>query len=605
VGLLVSTSCASNGGFPRLQCRWLEPSSKPHRCVNDVDSQINKITKLSVRVPHILRRGWVITPSRAPEVPEARLDVNDVYSTLRISPGKCGQVVTSSSLLNFSISERGGHKFLHVGKDGEGVLPAALRRRFAGDIEENILIRRCYEELYNELSADMLRRNTSDTSDAPCGGVITGVPGIGKSLFALYFMARFIQDTRFVDRRFAFEFARGKYCYFLPSAASGEYECYFITEADLVVASQEMDSVLILTDLREQSPPAIKGKYHYVFSSPDPSRYEGHIDGYAHRMYYMPVWSEEELTAVDPNKTAWMDMFTVFGGVPRRVLRNDERDKAGCFANLNKTIMGKGDDVLALLLNTGTADDINIFASYLIVHINPQRDETGRYQFRKGIKSFASTAICARIIARSSSALQNKLESLFRRGAVAAVRVLGAAIAGQVFESVMRSSSRLAGHDLVARCLSASRTHISVRIPKLASQLVKGFYDEEKLIVSPEVYYWYAESTCSGIDGFVVVYDEVKKKYDMIVAQTTFSKSREVNLLGLQRIWDGVAKDVTDSIGRIIMLFCTTKAPLPMKPRELANRKNVTSSKLLTLLDTSLVQCVVELKSFPVQSRKF
>jgi hypothetical protein len=446
-GLLVSTSCASNGGFPRLQCRWLVPSSKPGRYVNDIDSQINKITKLSVRVPRILRSAWATPTSRALEVPEVRVDVNDVYSTLRISLGNCGQVVnvTSSSLLNFSISEQGGHKFLHVGKDVEGVLPVALLRRFTGDMEEDILIRRCYEELYEELSADMLRYKISDSSAGLCGGLITGVPGIGKSLFALYFMARFISDTRFVDRRLAFEYARGKYCYFLPSAASGRYECYLLNASDLEISSQALKNVLILSDLCEKSPPAIKGKYHYIFSSPDPSRYYDHLSIYAQRMYYMPVWSEEELTAVDPNKTAWMDMFTIFGGVPRRVLCDVEADKEGYLSSLDEEIFTERNRFVTQLLRSGFVGTEDTLGSYVVYHLNPITDRSGGYNYRQAVGTFASREMCRRIICNSNFGLRNQLRRLFRLGAGAVDQVLGTAIASQIFESVCWDPSDLAG----------------------------------------------------------------------------------------------------------------------------------------------------------------
>jgi Cdc6-like AAA superfamily ATPase len=39
-----------------------------------------------------------------------------------------------------------------------------------------------------------------------CGGVVAGVRGTGKSLFAGYVMAHFVNDTRLKDRRIAFEY---------------------------------------------------------------------------------------------------------------------------------------------------------------------------------------------------------------------------------------------------------------------------------------------------------------------------------------------------------------------------------------------------------------
>jgi hypothetical protein len=181
MGLLDSTPCAGNSGLPGLSRRWLVPGIKMCSSASDGGSHIAKPT---VSYPRVRRPAWATTAWGARDVAEVGAKDGDVYSTLRASLGKRGALChgTGSSLLNFSVSERGGHKFLHVGKDTEGILPDVLHERFMGNVKEDILVRRCYEELYDELSADMLRCQVRDTSSvALCGGVITGISGIGKS----------------------------------------------------------------------------------------------------------------------------------------------------------------------------------------------------------------------------------------------------------------------------------------------------------------------------------------------------------------------------------------------------------------------------------------
>jgi hypothetical protein len=56
------------------------------------------------------------------------------------------------------------------------------------------------------MTKDMLPSNESDGIRNLHGGVVTGVPGIGKSVFALYFIACFVKDKRFEDKRFAYEY---------------------------------------------------------------------------------------------------------------------------------------------------------------------------------------------------------------------------------------------------------------------------------------------------------------------------------------------------------------------------------------------------------------
>ena len=69
-----------------------------------------------------------------------------------------------------------------------------------------ICVRQCYRELY-----DLASQNMIDLHDKFPVTLFTGVPGIGKSLFLLYFIVRFLNDERFVDKRFLLEFQSGEY----------------------------------------------------------------------------------------------------------------------------------------------------------------------------------------------------------------------------------------------------------------------------------------------------------------------------------------------------------------------------------------------------------
>ena len=70
-------------------------------------------------------------------------------------------------------------------------------------------IRNSYRRLYKIVSGTMLRTSRSTM-------LFTGVSGIGKSLFLLYFICRFLGDNRSPDKCFALEFNRGEYDYFEP-----------------------------------------------------------------------------------------------------------------------------------------------------------------------------------------------------------------------------------------------------------------------------------------------------------------------------------------------------------------------------------------------------
>ena len=109
--------------------------------------------------------------------------------------------------------------------------PFLLKNRF-GVAFPRIFVRGCYEELYELVTAEMLSpsRKTIDGLELKPSFLFTGVPGIGKSVFMIYFLCRYSTDNRFSDKRFATEFGKGKYCYYHPATEAGEY--YFSKEFD-------------------------------------------------------------------------------------------------------------------------------------------------------------------------------------------------------------------------------------------------------------------------------------------------------------------------------------------------------------------------------------
>lgn len=98
-------------------------------------------------------------------------------------------------------------------------IPNAISIRY-GDIPDRIYIRKCYEELYDLATNIMLRHEIDNKYSAI---LFTGVPGIGKSLFMIYFLWRHQNDKRFSDKRFAFEAKSGVYDYYEPTTNEDEY----------------------------------------------------------------------------------------------------------------------------------------------------------------------------------------------------------------------------------------------------------------------------------------------------------------------------------------------------------------------------------------------
>jgi hypothetical protein len=100
------------------------------------------------------------------------------------------------------------------------LLPDCFETRY-GNIPPVIYVRECYRSLYDTASASILIKQASAAT------LFTGVPGIGKSLFLVYFIYRFLHDERFEDKCFAVEFEKGKYELFRPTAnlEATEFSC--------------------------------------------------------------------------------------------------------------------------------------------------------------------------------------------------------------------------------------------------------------------------------------------------------------------------------------------------------------------------------------------
>ena len=164
-------------------------------------------------------------------------------------------------------------------------LPKFLASRYNG---LKIYVRECYRQLDETVSAGMLSNETCHSAT-----LFTGVPGIGKSLFLLYFIFRFLDDDRFNDKSFAVELKGDRIWYLVPVADATEFTCIL---RDRALA--HFIPNLLLCDIYDQFEPTLRARWTFVFSSLDPSRYKEIMKRYPKARYTMPTWSLEELVAV-------------------------------------------------------------------------------------------------------------------------------------------------------------------------------------------------------------------------------------------------------------------------------------------------------------------
>jgi hypothetical protein len=142
-------------------------------------------------------------------------------------------------------------------------LPESFRQRY-GQVPQYIFVRESYRTLYENVTDWMLRGSMEYGVT-----LFTGVPGIGKSLFLVYFIYRFLRDDNFPDKRFAVEFRQGVYVCFKPTADATEFSC---TRQD--GSYMQSKNFLLLCDINEAVEPVSRAKWTFIFSSPAPARYK-------------------------------------------------------------------------------------------------------------------------------------------------------------------------------------------------------------------------------------------------------------------------------------------------------------------------------------------
>jgi hypothetical protein len=310
---------------------------------------------------------------------------------------------------------------------------------------DKIYVRECYRDLY-ELAATGMLNLTSTYSVT----LFTGVPGIGKSLFLVYFIYRFLSDERFPDKRFALEFDRGEYNMFEPIGSAGN--TFKMTTLDAKCVHPK--DFLLLCDIIEPAQPKGIAKWTLIFSSPDPQRYKEMIKTSCARKFTMPTWSELELRFLAPNNKDWFDAFCTFGGVPRHVFPGPIGGNPHHL--LNNSLTAKGFDLAAsyFVRGFGATDEKQ---NYMLFHINPPEITKGVYDYSGYPEySFASSEIFDRLAEMNTQCLITKAINLFNDGV--ASETIGGVAAGKLFELVCLRLSPITGH-----CLKATRLYGPVK----------------------------------------------------------------------------------------------------------------------------------------------
>ena len=424
-------------------------------------------------------------------------------------------------------------------------VPLEFRRRY-GSLPREMYIRECYEDLYEEATLYMLDPMKSTPSI-----LFTGVPGIGKSIFLIYFLWRYSQDGRFEGKSFAFEVEHGGYYYFQQLKENGEFFC----SGKLLDINQiPLDDILLVADLKEHREPSTPGKWTLIFSSPDPVRYKDTMKMANNITYTVPTWNYEELRMVEPDVSKWLSSYNVCGGVARLLFSAGDP-----IAKINAALKFRGASVIEYFFKYGFGG-LDSDTNYALIHINPPYSvDEGRYLYDAPIPdyAFASDYVIQQLTNMYVTKLFGEQINLFNAGGGLVSEKLGGATAGNLFEKICLWILPMAGEEIAeGECISLiddQRPLGAFKFPLALVSLPRNFKKTGDLMM--DVFYRPLSATLESGDSFCVL--ELNGTITLIIIQYTVAKDHGVRVKGLQEIFEAFNETVRASIKRKIVLFVT------------------------------------------------
>ena len=317
--------------------------------------------------------------------------------------------------------------------------PIELKNRYS-NIPSKILIRKCYEDLYEEATAEMLNKELRRPAF-----LFTGISGIGKSIFMIYFLCRYSVDDRFGDKRFALEFDGGdSYHVYTPANVAGKYH---VSRA--LPNEYPIQDLLVFSDILVASEAQVRSKWLLIFSYLDPLRYKETMKIRPHYTYIMPTWSAEELLLVYPNRGEWYSFFEKRGGVVREILwcnTSQVEERLEC------DIERRGPRVAENFLSRGFGV---VDTEFTLVHVNPPRSQDGSYSYAYGgrVYTFASDYVFRKLEPYLRGSLLRQAAPIFNAGGDLASDTYGAQTAAKLFEQMCFWHVPLAGSTIACESL--------------------------------------------------------------------------------------------------------------------------------------------------------
>jgi hypothetical protein len=245
--------------------------------------------------------------------------------------------------------------------------------KFVEEFNPRIFVRECYKEMYDLI---MEMNKAEDIQKRRRRFLVTGTPGIGKSLFALYFIKRYLDENNY-SAPFGFQRDRG-----VADIITSNGDLYKNVPSATYGNEENLPFFCDGVEKFEPNGPGFP-KLMIVTSSPDDARFKEFVKDNSVVKLTMPVWSKDELSRMyDLLELERMhervidieyggivkkqSLCDVYGGVPRSIQSKDGKKMIDALKKKGSIV---ANNFFGFNDTPGTGPDIE--NSYTLVHLVP------------------------------------------------------------------------------------------------------------------------------------------------------------------------------------------------------------------------------------------
>ena len=449
---------------------------------------------------------------------------------------------------------------------------------FASDLElltndvavKNIYVRESYKTLTTLIADAMIKEGIK-------GFVVTGTPGIGKTIYLHYFLWLLLKrQTNIndqVDRKIYLQ---------RSSRVIHSFQGDRVVAIDSMTAETTVlydKNCILLVDMVEENEPILCSGTTIIFSSPNPKRYKQFVNRHSRR-FILNCWTLEELKAVwlkSYTHIPWKDVKKVFdkvGGVIRYVLElhkdADDSMEEGILQARNMFM------VMSKNINQQISFGDGLAMVYRVVHIL-----STDHSFKNSKFVFASN------YARNEYLKGLKLEEIDLVMALLKFNT-GIEYGGTIFESQVHKFVAEFGLQKITRLdnvkykydeIISNSSPRSFALPddyelvcySAASKIPTKFSNNAAVKIEKDVYYQPNKRNFPSIDSFLI------KDNDVFAFQITVGGKKDgIKASGLQKLYEIVSNTFPNMSYHIVFL-CPVgeKNPLDFKAVKILKKTKV------------------------------